>query len=154
MITCELHNSKNYDPINERISKLGDCIRPLSSFWLINTTLSYNELYNHVNSVVGRDDMFYITSISSAGIGRLDIEDTNWIKKKFLIPVTPLTPTGTTRGPLPVKEPAYASNSPPYSQRSSGPGQKPAVPVQRPASPRKPASSVPRQRYPERNWDY
>jgi hypothetical protein len=106
MITCELHHHKNYDHINERISKLGDCIRPLSSFWLVNTVLSFNELYNHINALVDRYDMFYITSISSAGIGRLDTEDTNWIKNKFFIPVTPLAPTGNTKGPMPIQQPA------------------------------------------------
>ena len=103
LITYEPNNKKNYDLIQERISKLGDSIRPLSSLWLVNTTLSYNELYNHVIAVAERYDMFYITSIGSAGIGRLDLEDTNWIKNKFLMQVTPLASAGNPKGPLPIQ---------------------------------------------------
>lgn len=103
LITYEPNNKKNYDLMKECISKLGDSIRPLTSFWLVNTTLSYNELYNHVNAVAERYDMFYITSIGNAGIGRLDLEDTNWIKNKFLMPVKPLAPDGNPKGPLPIQ---------------------------------------------------
>jgi len=83
--------------------KLGDSIRPLSSLWLVNTSLSFNELYNHVNAVAERYDMFYITSIGSAGIGRLDLDDTNWIKNKFLMPGESLAPVGNPKGPLPIQ---------------------------------------------------
>lgn len=140
MITCELHRRNNYDQINDSISKLGDYIRPLSSFWLVNTALGFNELYNHINALVDRNDMFYITSINSAGIGRLDLEDTNWIKKKFFTPVTPLAPTGNTKGPLSIQQqpPASAQRRSTVVQRS--------VPGSRP-------SSAGRQRYPEMPWD-
>jgi len=104
LITCELHHNKNSDLINQRINKLGDCIRPLGPFWLIDTALSYTELYNYVVATVDKNDMFYITSINSPGMGRLDMEDTNWIKKKFLMPVTPNAPSGSPKGPLPVQE--------------------------------------------------
>ena len=126
LITYQLHNTKNDDFINEHMDKLGDCIKPLSSFWLINTALSFIELYNYVLSTVGRDDMFYITSISSPGMGRLDAEDTSWIKNKFLIPTTPIAPTGNPKGPIPVQE---------------------LSPVQRPLPDRN------RQQYPKLNWD-
>ncbi len=139
LITCESYRQKNYDQINERISKLGDYIRPLSSVWLVNTTLSFNELYNHINAFVERNDMFYITSISSAGIGRLDMEDTNWIKNKFFIPVTPLAPTGNTKGPLSIQQPA--------------PVQKRSTVVQKSTPARRQGSSTGRQRYPEMPWD-
>lgn len=104
MITYELHNNKNSDLINQRINKLGDCIRALGPFWIVDTALSFTELYNYVVSMVDKNDMFYITSISSPGMGRLDMEDTNWIKKKFLMPVKPNAPSGNPKGPLPVRE--------------------------------------------------
>ena len=134
LITCELYGSKNYERINESICMIGDCIRPLSSFWLVNTSLSFNELYNFINSLVERNDMFYITSISSAGIGRLDKEDTDWIKNKFFVPAASQTPTGNTRGPLSIQQPSAATQS-------------------RPSTAQRPSSAVSRQRYPEFNWD-
>jgi len=104
LITYELHNDKNSDLINQRINKLGDCIRPLGPFWLVDTDLGFTELYNYVVATVDKNDMFYITSISSPGMGRLDMEDTEWIKKRFLIPAKSTAPSGNPRGPLPMQE--------------------------------------------------
>lgn len=126
LITYDLHNGKNSEQISEKIGKLGDCIKPLKSFWLVNTALSFTELYNYVVSTLGRDDMFYISAISSPGMGRLDMEDTNWIKNRFFIPVTPAEPSGNPKGPMPVQ------NSPPV---------------------RRPLTVGSRQQYPRLNWD-
>jgi hypothetical protein len=152
LITCELHGNKNYERINESICMIGDCIRPLSSFWLVNTSLSFNELYNFVNSLVERNDMFYITSISSAGIGRLDTEDTDWIKNKFFIPATPLAPTGNTRGPLSIQQPAAAAQSRPAAVQRPQPAQKPVV-ENKSSNAYRPSPAAARQRYPELHWD-
>ncbi len=89
-----MHNNSNSAQISEKIGKLGDCIKPLKSFWLVNTAMSFTELYNHVVAAVGRDDMFYISVVSSPGMGRLDMEDTNWLKKRFIMPDTPAEPSG------------------------------------------------------------
>ncbi len=74
LISYEPHDKKNYDIMKERISKLGDSIRPLTSLWLVNTTLSFNELHNHVIAVAERYDMFYITwrtTVSEAALGMI-----------------------------------------------------------------------------------
>jgi len=126
LITYELHNNSNSAQISEKIGKLGDCIKPLKSFWLVNTAMSFTELYNHVVAAVGRDDMFYISAVSSPGMGRLDMEDTSWIKNRFIMPDTPAEPSGNPKGPMPVQ------NSPP---------------VRRPL----PARSF--NQYPRLNWD-
>jgi hypothetical protein len=88
--------------------------------------MSFTELYNYVVAAVGRDDMFYISVVSSPGMGRLDMEDTNWIKDRFLIPVTPAEPSGNPKGPMPVQK------SPPV---------------------RKPLSVRGFDQYPRLNWD-
>ena len=85
LITYDLQDVKNYDLISERIEQLGNCIRPLYSVWLVDTALNILQLHDYIQASVDSDDLFYITSIGTAGVGRLGHSaHWEWINAKFL----------------------------------------------------------------------
>jgi hypothetical protein len=91
LITYDLHRLKNYDFLHERIQKLGNCIRPLESFWLVDTSLDIHRLNDYIGASVDRDDNYYITTISNTGVGKLTtMDDWKWINSKFILPKQPL----------------------------------------------------------------
>lgn len=96
LITYDLHKIKNYAQLTDCLKKLGNCIHPLESFWLMDSKMSLIQLKDIIRSVVDADDEYYITTISNSGAGRLSQDSIDWIDRKFsTVPLAPsLKPQG------------------------------------------------------------
>jgi len=75
---------KNYPVLHDTIKKLGNCVRPLESFWLVDTSLTLLQLNDIILKAVDSDDCYYIVPIKETGVGRL-LPDAPWawINAKF-----------------------------------------------------------------------
>lgn len=105
LISYDLHKMKNYPKLHEKIQSLGNCIRPLESLWLVDSSLSIGQINDIVSGVIDNDDNYYITTINNSGAGILSKELWQWINGKFLGPADLRKGLSLGRNPLIRKNP-------------------------------------------------
>lgn len=102
LISYDLHKMKNYPVLRKAIQSLGNCISPLESFWLVDTSMTLSQLNEVISKAVDSDDCFYIVPIKDVGVGKLLGTGTwDWIKLKLNI--VPLAPSlkSIVKNPIP-----------------------------------------------------
>ena len=75
---------QKYTKLHELIDSTSNAwCRPLSSFYLVRTNLSVNELSDRIRSILDDNDHFLIISVSNNKQGWLDEEQWEYIEKNI-----------------------------------------------------------------------
>lgn len=84
LISYDLNQpGQNYQSLTREIKKLGDCVKPLESLWLVDTPLSADQIYQKLNSFVDNSDRILIIAVSSDYQGYLSREIWDWMNSRI-----------------------------------------------------------------------
>lgn len=78
-ISYDLHKSgQDYADLYKAIKMCGQCIHPLDSFWLLKTTLTYDQVYDKISSYIDNNDYLIVGVLSSCKY-KFNASDRKWI---------------------------------------------------------------------------
>ncbi len=85
IVTYDLNKQgKNYADLSSTLEGLcTDFIRPLKSFWLLDTEVSVNDISSAALSVMDADDRLFVTRLVSDNAGWLTQTEWNWINSRL-----------------------------------------------------------------------
>lgn len=85
LVTYDLNKQgKNYSNLSSTLEAMCiDYIRPLKSFWLLNTGSSVEDISNAALKVIDADDRLFVTRLVNDKAGWLTREEWDWINSRL-----------------------------------------------------------------------
>jgi hypothetical protein len=83
LITYDLHRPlQNYTGLHEAIKRIGTWWHHLESTWLVETTLTPQQVWERIATQVDKDDRVFVVRVTSSNSGWLTQDAWNWLNAR------------------------------------------------------------------------